>query len=731
MVKAREISVLIFISVILIGIYSNNVVGASLNTNTSFHDCISVDTLDALLGEGNWGFIDGFPNGVHVNSLPDQGGTFLIASPVESVEIEGEIFTQDNLTVEANLEAKVWFENEVGKCPSVNYEGLTFPAQARIGATHINGSYSFGTGNLLLEGGNQIFDLGFRTIFVYLISDVTDENYSVSTYPDRDDDLWSATQPNTLRDLASTVPYSTLFNQPFTSYVLTAYSSAIPHPDDLSIPPTVWSSRLLEEEEEFYELAKYLLTNYGGTGKVFILKHWEGDGIANNGEPMNPEHQKQFIEWLQARQRGVERARNENPFVGAYVLNAVEVNKVEEQSSRRFINSVVPYAQVDMVTYSAWESTIVERDPDDLRARLTFALEKIESYAPDPLGLGWKRLIISEFGLRENMPTLPLEDGVDWCSPHCESSDFEPLIEDGDYDNPFGLKLNILDGCTLLNVPPGIRIDTYTEDFNGVAYSIFASGPAEIPCARGANFRVLDYQHIPEINHALLLPSEVKEWCTPTCDESDFQELFDEDEDGNSILNPRGLVYEGDDCSTTITVPDSGFLVDFQYFDEFHRISSNPANGNLPLTSIYDVCGATIRRIDAPDIDIFRPQAPITWRLDEVVEVANDFGVSHALFWQLYDNDCEFESGVENLDCPGNWLIRPDGTVINWSPPYIDEPSPPTPISTATPTSTPASTPTFTPTSTPTNTPTPTPTRTPTPVPLSVTPSIFLPYIDN
>jgi hypothetical protein len=67
----------------------------------------------------------------------------------------------------------------------------------------------------------------------------------------------------------------------------------------------------------------------------------------------------------------------------------------------RVINAVVPQVVPDMVTYSSWDSTMQGNDAASASAALTEALNTIKQYAPDPLKLGDRRILISEYGLYE------------------------------------------------------------------------------------------------------------------------------------------------------------------------------------------------------------------------------------------------------------------------------------------------------------------------------------------
>ena len=123
---------------------------------------------------------------------------------------------------------------------------------------------------------------------------------------------------------------------------------------------------------------------------------------------ITPEKIKYMIDWLSNRQKGVDRARAEFPSnIGVAVLHAAEVNRVFDQSRqglKRLIDSVIPVAKPDMVAYSSWDALNDEKasSPSGAREAMTEALNAIDHFAPDPLGLGRRRIFISEYGAAEN-----------------------------------------------------------------------------------------------------------------------------------------------------------------------------------------------------------------------------------------------------------------------------------------------------------------------------------------
>jgi len=166
--------------------------------------------------------------------------------------------------------------------------------------------------------------------------------------------------------------------------------------------------RLKAEEDEFYELTKYLYSHFSGSGKTFVLKNWETDGFAawlgNTSGDIPQNVVDDLTAWLSARQRGVTRARNEANDGSVRVLNGAEVNRVLDHAQnglRRVIDAVIPQVNADMLTYSSYDSTLGP-DTASVQQSLTQALQTIDQFAPDPQGLGKRRLLISEYGLFEN-----------------------------------------------------------------------------------------------------------------------------------------------------------------------------------------------------------------------------------------------------------------------------------------------------------------------------------------
>ena len=268
------------------------------------------------------------------------------------------------------------------------------------GVAHVAGNYGFTQDNYLVEGAQRISQLGSKSIFIYLTP------WFRTQYPDHAAGLWPASDPAGIDGLAKTKPFDQVLALPFQTIVLTSYTFAN---GDQIVGMAQSPARQSAEENEFYQLTKYLYARYTGSKKNFVLKNWEGDWIAlgfgNTAVNIQPAMIDDLVAWLRARQRGVSRAREEAHDHTVQVFNAVEVNRVldyAQQGLTRMINAVVPRVDADMVTYSSYDSTVQASDAASLTQSLTLALTTIDQLAPDPLGLGRRRILISEYGLFEN-----------------------------------------------------------------------------------------------------------------------------------------------------------------------------------------------------------------------------------------------------------------------------------------------------------------------------------------
>jgi hypothetical protein len=265
------------------------------------------------------------------------------------------------------------------------------PPLGAIGGAHAAGKYNFSpTMDYLNEGAHALCDMGTTLIKVF---------FRAEHYPFNSD--WPAV--SSLVEYAQTSYFRSLFDLPFDTYVIVSFAPGRP---DHYYVNGMSSEQYAAERDDFAELARYLAETYEGTGKTFVLQNWEGDnslGLTWSGDDpvISKTTSDGMIDWLNARQDGVEQGRAAAGATGVRVLHAFEVNFVEKGQDRPFscTNDIVPYTHCDLYSYSAYE-TMLTGDP----ARLRGALEYLAEKAPDSGPFGSANIAVSEYGVPENEP---------------------------------------------------------------------------------------------------------------------------------------------------------------------------------------------------------------------------------------------------------------------------------------------------------------------------------------
>jgi len=258
-----------------------------------------------------------------------------------------------------------------------------------LGVAHAAGRYNFTDGDFLNEGADRILELGSRVIKVFLVPD-----HIQDAYPFNSD--WSPPTSDVV-ELAQKPYFQELFAKPFSTFLLdiTPVTVGPQFLDGLT------SEEAAAERDQMYRLAKYLLTTYAGSGKTFVLQNWEGDHILRQGLPAgadpDPVRVQGMIDWWNARQDGVQRARREVGARGVQVLHAAEVNLLTAAMAGKVtaVNDVIPYTHCDLYSYSSWD---IGFSP----AELTRALDYLESKAPDNKLFGRYNLYLGEFGMAKD-----------------------------------------------------------------------------------------------------------------------------------------------------------------------------------------------------------------------------------------------------------------------------------------------------------------------------------------
>jgi len=229
-----------------------------------------------------------------------------------------------------------------------------------LGVTHIDGKYYFGSEDYLNQGADQVLATGSKVIKLEMDSQTPGKYSWNSSWP----------TPTSLTGLAQTSYFQSLFSKPFSTYVMTTYSIGIPGGGDGT---EYWlngmtAAQKSAEQQSFYNLTKYLMTTYSGTGKTFMLENWEGDwalrdGAGNtgshNGIP-NATNVQGMIDWFNAREAGIRQARAElGATSNVKVYGVVEVNRVLDainSTEATVTNNVLPFTNVDFASYSSYDT---------------------------------------------------------------------------------------------------------------------------------------------------------------------------------------------------------------------------------------------------------------------------------------------------------------------------------------------------------------------------------------
>jgi len=307
--------------------------------------------------------------------------------------------------------------NLVFHMDKVNVE-LKKPISSYLGSSHVAGKYFDQTvdppEDYLNEGAVEVANSGMRAIKLWLLG---------SPY------TWNSAWPlhfdaSSLKERASYSYFDEMFRRPIETYVLTIQ-------DDSDFHQGFPQSRQTILEDEFYDLALHLIDQYQGTGKTFVLSHWEGDWLLRNvhqypenydlSDPQYDPDQvaiEGMINWLEARQEGVNRARADRPNSDVIVLHGAEVNAVlrlslGDPSRPSVIRDVIPRCDPppDVVSFSSWEATsqaknetLMNKAEEEFNQVLEFiALLTPDSDTLDGFGrpLGDNNVFISEHGGRE------------------------------------------------------------------------------------------------------------------------------------------------------------------------------------------------------------------------------------------------------------------------------------------------------------------------------------------
>jgi hypothetical protein len=170
--------------------------------------------------------------------------------------------------------------------------------------------------------------------------------------------------------------------------------------------------------EEYRDLAETIMHTYSGSGRVFIVSHWEGDNQVYCGSSynfqtvddkryacLNQEPEKRLAgmtEWLRIRQAAIAEGRKRAIAAGAVnveIYHAAEFNtifatrrvagaSIRTKEYKGVLDTVIPAVHPDLCSYSAWESENRNRITKDLQ-------DIVKACAPAPV-------IVGEIGIKDS-----------------------------------------------------------------------------------------------------------------------------------------------------------------------------------------------------------------------------------------------------------------------------------------------------------------------------------------
>ena len=292
-----------------------------------------------------------------------------------------------------------------GGCPADRpaFDNTKNPLSERVGVTYWGACYEpyieeYGSG--MASAMAELKKLGVRVTKLSTLA--MEENYPF--------DDWSGYPLDSLVNVIRHPVYKRFLDDAFfTSYFLSAYETN----------NVVWWDGLDADEKayvvtSFYDAALYLLTEYAGTGKTFILQNWEADnalGYVYNAFPDTAA--RGMADYFNARQEGIQLAREEAGMDnGVFVFGGIEVNLLTltpPGGTPRVADAVVPHTGADIYLYSCWETKDKWDIGDEgeqaniaaIKEAVMAALAYLNEKAPASAWFGPKNVAISEFGYPE------------------------------------------------------------------------------------------------------------------------------------------------------------------------------------------------------------------------------------------------------------------------------------------------------------------------------------------
>jgi hypothetical protein len=262
-----------------------------------------------------------------------------------------------------------------------------------LGTNTIGGKYQFTNDSKLLEQAKHVRGMGSNILKVSLGPNAL-KSYALTIDQ----------KPATTLDLFNaTTEYKKVFDMDF-KYIFTWVHT---------ITGINWKKGISQEQEqvlydEMFNFASYLLTNYNNTGKTFFIGNWEGDWLLlpdyNRTATPPAEHLQNMTKWFQIRQRAIDDAKAKSNSKNVQLYHYIEVNLVLKgmRGEPCIAQSVLPYVNVDMVSYSSYEA-IKNRTFSEKQAQLQSVFDYLEKQLQPKAGLPFtRRVYIGEYGYHAN-----------------------------------------------------------------------------------------------------------------------------------------------------------------------------------------------------------------------------------------------------------------------------------------------------------------------------------------
>ena len=262
-----------------------------------------------------------------------------------------------------------------------------------LGTQAIGGPYQHTKGNRLIEQAENVRGMGSNLLKISLAQGAASNYGSVEA---------ARKAKSTLEYVQASPPVQQALDMDFTYYQAWVHTFT-----DATWRDGVSMTEARAYYDEMYALTAWLLERYSGTGKVFMLGNWEGDwlllGRQNRELDPSPTAVEGMIAWMKIRQLAVDNARASVAHKDVAVYHYIEVNLVKKAMAGRasIALSVLPEANPDLVSYSAYEAIKQSPTPDlmSIRQPLEQILAYLEGQLPPKEGVPFKRRVfIGEYG---------------------------------------------------------------------------------------------------------------------------------------------------------------------------------------------------------------------------------------------------------------------------------------------------------------------------------------------